>query len=362
MPTTAPPQITAEELANRLLDDDQAESTLETYFELTGGPLSFDFILRDDVVVEGIERLPDLLNQYSDEDTAEAKTLVATNRDAAPEVRGRLGFMGIANGIKRRKRNRRFRRALDKHPDRPLIVSEGDSWFVYPWKLKDTIEQLLLKYNVYSIGAAGDELSEMYIQQEYSKAVRKYEPEFLLLSGGGNDVLGPKTLPNSLRSDPKPDTEGAQRWVREDYLNKLIGQVLNVFRRIIYDMKRDFPEVRIILHGYDYAQPNIEPVRGVPRLFKRKADWISEPMEKKGINDPELQRDIVRVLIDAFNRRMAAMVQEERDKEAKVHFIDVRDTLLPDQWANEIHPDDKGFQQVALQFETLIEKLRRPPA
>jgi hypothetical protein len=33
-----------------------------------------------------------------------------------------------------------------------------------------------------------------------------------------------------------------------------------------------------------------------------------------------------------------------------VVFVDVRDTVRDDYWADEIHPNTDGFQQVALKF------------
>ena len=57
--------------------------------------------------------------------------------------------------------------------DGPIIVSEGDSWFQYPLLLKDTIDHVMNRYAVMSLGAAGDLLNRMADKQEYVRAVQE---------------------------------------------------------------------------------------------------------------------------------------------------------------------------------------------
>ena len=70
------------------------------------------------------------------------------------------------------------------------IVSEGDSWFQYPFLLDDVIDQLFDQFAIFSLDAAGDLLQDMKKQDELSGAITAEQPQVVLLSGGGNDLLG----------------------------------------------------------------------------------------------------------------------------------------------------------------------------
>jgi len=70
------------------------------------------------------------------------------------------------------------------------VVSKGDSWFQYPFLLKDVIDQLFDDYAIYSLGGAGVLVSEMLDQDEIGDAIDRENPDLLFLSGRGNDLLG----------------------------------------------------------------------------------------------------------------------------------------------------------------------------
>lgn len=94
------------------------------------------------------------------------------------------------------------------YPKELIIVAEGDSWFDYPLK-KDIIDYLIEKgYGIKKFSKAGDSLENMVYGSEYKKegdrvthlgpislqktlnAIKKYKPNFVLFSGGGNDIVG----------------------------------------------------------------------------------------------------------------------------------------------------------------------------
>ena len=66
--------------------------------------------------------------------------------------------------------------------------------FQYPLLLKDTIDQLIdrdnFQYAIYGLSEAGDLLSNIVREDEISEAIERENPDVLLISGGGNDMVG----------------------------------------------------------------------------------------------------------------------------------------------------------------------------
>ncbi len=84
--------------------------------------------------------------------------------------------------------------------------------------------------------------------------------------------------------------------------------------------------------------------------------WLGKPMrEKLGIEDPQLQRDIVRVLVDQFNIRLAGLATTYSPF---VTYVDCRGAVPnDDDWYDEIHPKGDGFMDVASRFVRAIESI-----
>lgn len=97
-----------------------------------------------------------------------------------------------ANRISRAARRVAYQRKTAGVFDGLRIVEEGDSWFQYPLLLDDTIDQLGRDDDkaIFSLSGAGDLLGDMADRREYVEALEKTAAPVLLLSGGGNDLLG----------------------------------------------------------------------------------------------------------------------------------------------------------------------------
>ena len=93
-----------------------------------------------------------------------------------------------------------------------------------------------------------------------------------------------------------------------------------------------------------YAQLDLEMPAGstMGDLLAR----LGLPMEEKGITDPDVQKAIIRTIIDEFSDQLAALAGRYEN----AVFVDMRGTVRKDHWHDEIHPDSPGFQQVALKF------------
>lgn len=247
------------------------------------------------------------------------------------------GALNAANWFARMNRKSKYHRKLAKGYDGPIIVSEGDSWFQYPMLLKDTIDHLMERYAVFSLGAAGDLLNRMADKQEYVGALRETGAEILLLSGGGNDLVAGGALASHLEEfdpDLQPD----------DYLlpsfETLLDDSLTHYGRMFRQVHQLFPHVTVMCHGYDYPVPN-------------RDRWLGKPMESRGIRDKTLQKAIAARMMDQFNRRLRRLAQSM----PHVVYIDCRGVVGDHRWHDGLHPTDEGYADVAAKFDREIKRV-----
>lgn len=241
--------------------------------------------------------------------------------------------LGSLNGVSRWRRQQRYRSKIQGWTEM-RIVSEGDSWFQYPFLLDDVIDQLFDHHAIYSLDAAGDLISDMVRQNELVSAVVQEQPQVVLLSGGGNDVLGGARLSTML---PSYHPERAP----EDYLGAAfeanLGRVLADYETLISRMFAIKPDTRVVCHSYDHAIP-------------ANGRWLGQPLARIGIVDPGLQRDIVWRIVDRFHSGLSAIAA----RYPGVRLVDCRGKVQSNRWHDELHPDNAGFKAVAALFAAAI--------
>lgn len=303
----APPVISIDEF-NRLVDDpNTTEAVLGTYVVLDPAASgAFDPVFR-------------------------------LNRGRVVDPRGLESDRALnwANGWCRRQRQRAYRRRLEAGGQIIKIVSEGDSWFQYPFILDDVIDDLMGEpdFAVCSLDAGGDLITDMIANGEYLDFLRQERPDVFLISGGGNDMLGDGRLANFLH----PFAPGRQA---EEYPNDAFADFLqglgDSYRRVFAGAQAEVPGVRVFCHSYDYAIPNDGP-------------WLGRPMRGPTLNiaDRGVQAAIVRHLIDRVTETMKAVATEF----PQVTHIDLRNCVGGvDEWHDELHPRDAGFRRISDQF------------
>jgi hypothetical protein len=241
--------------------------------------------------------------------------------------------LGSLNGISRWRRQQRYRRRLQGWTGM-RIVSEGDSWFQYPFLLDDVIDNLFDDHAIFSLDAAGDLISDMVRQNELVSAVVQEQPHVVLLSGGGNDVLGGARLSTMLPSFQ-------QGRAPEDYLGPAFDanllRVLSDYETLISRIFAIKPDLRVLCHSYDHAIP-------------AGGRWLGQPLAKIGIADPQLQRDIVRLIVDRFHGELSGIAA----RYPRVRLVDCRGRIQRNRWHDELHPDNAGFKAVATLFAQAI--------
>ncbi|MCG8362511.1 MAG: SGNH/GDSL hydrolase family protein [Pseudanabaenales cyanobacterium] len=257
------------------------------------------------------------------------------------------GEIGGINRLARIRRRLQYRLKVNN----PLfsgqkIVSEGDSWFQFPLLLADVIDQLFNPfdwfdgYAVFSLGEAGDLLQNIINEDEITQAIEAEKPEVFLISGGGNDLVADGNLANFLNQF-EPGLKAAD-YPKEEF-DQFLEEIIQLYRGLFLHLLSRFPRLKIICHGYDYGIPN----NGVS---------LGQPMATRGITDQGLQKEILRVIMDRFNEAQIRLV-ENVEFSGRVFHVDCRNVVGDDNWFDELHPNNTGFQAVGKLFDQKIREI-----
>lgn len=283
--------------------------------------------------------------------------------------------MQIGNDTERAARKVAFLLDRGFNPDRPVVVSEGDSWFQFPVLIDDVIDHLNPHYAILSLGAAGDTTENMVRgnsatrKKEYLFTLKRYKNRVraFLFSGAGNDFLGqderkkPSLLGILREYNGKPDD--IEGHINQDELKQRIDQIRSDYQTVINDI-RGIPELQnlpILFHGYDYAYPfpwGTNDKRN-PRYLKSRDQWLGSAFKARkfptsSVPEIKLRRAIIMVLVN----RLYDLLEELADADPNVHVVDCRDTLLTvSDWNDEIHGTSRGFARIASRFKDVLDKV-----
>ncbi len=267
------------------------------------------------------------------------KSIIINGRKIRNSSNARKGFMGLFNRKKQKERQQKFLNDVFEGTtlDKIRIVSEGDSWFNYPTKLKEVIDYIFQDFSIFSLGYAGDWLSNIYEEQEYTNAIRLYKPDIFIISGGGNDLVGSSRIETILKKYKRGST--VEQLIITDKFQSIIKDFRILYKTIFTHLLEEHPNLKIICHGYDY-----------PYLDGKEKNWFGKPMKKKGIKDRQLRNEIGKYLMDNFN----LMLDELANDFINVHYLDLRGKVPRNEWKDELHPNDIGFSKVANEFKNKI--------
>ena len=288
----------------------------------------------------------------------ETVDLGAMNADE--ETQGQLAF-DFTNKIERTNRKRSFQRAINENPARPILYAEGDSWFQFPFFIRELIDNLGEEYLVYDTSRAGDTLKSMLdiSNAEYLDTltelihVREYNVQGFLFSGAGNDVVGAdennvsylmgmvKDYDSNKPLEWRLDTEATRERLAfiEDSYRSLLQSVDSRFPFLA------FPQLKVYIHGYDYVQVKSLPVKNPSKPFWA-VNWTGDPLRAHFFPDNATGSALIRILIDKLN----VITKKVCDENPRGVYIDLRGTVLPTQWADELHANDQGFKSASRHF------------
>jgi hypothetical protein len=265
-----------------------------------------------------------------------------------------LGFLEILNSGARRARRELYFRRIAHGANVTRIVSEGDSWHLYPHILEEIIDQLNKDESlaIYSTDGAGDTIADMWKERAesfrgFERAIDREKPKIFLLSAGANDLLGARPGPGGkqiggLYFHLKDYQSGmTPRDLLKPSIDGEIKTAIELHRQIIGKAQNFSSVKKTIVHSYDYAFPDGDI-------------WLGQPMAKRGV-PANVQRGVVIELLDRFHDKLAAVAQSLDKPSSRVICVDTRNTVTSkSDWHDELHPKSRGFAAVAAKIKARI--------
>jgi lysophospholipase L1-like esterase len=250
-----------------------------------------------------------------------------------------------------------------------VLLAEGDSWFDYPWTDILRVLEDDYGYDVESVAHRGDRVEEMaYAGGQLEEFARRIEkllrqsviPKAILLSGGGNDIAGNEF--GMLLNHSLSGIAGLNEQVVAGVIDQRIRFAYTTILSAVTTVCQHYTNQRIpiIVHGYDYPVPDGRGFLG--GWWFLPGPWLEPGFREKGFEQLQDRIDLVRKLIDRFNRMLHDVVGLPDFSHVK--HIDLRKTLStgPDYktlWANELHPTTKGFELVTAKFAAAIAQAQK---
>ena len=270
--------------------------------------------------------------------------------------------------IRSTRNSREFRQLLRRYPARTSIIAEGDSWFAYPPKgilfgrPSNVIAHLRRRerFNLLQLASTGDEAVSMLAGKNkfhLIKLLNRFPVDYLLFSGGGNDLVGRYDFDFFLRR--RVSSQDWFDYLDHDRLDRRIEQIENAYADLL-DFCASYaanPDIRVVTHTYDYVIPDPQGAEFLGGLFKLHAgkSWL-HPFLRDARVPRRFDRPIVRHLID----RLADCLLDLADTNSgRLIVADTRGTLSPTRgWLNEIHPTSQGFGKIA---DVLYDAMQNEP-
>lgn len=253
-----------------------------------------------------------------------------------------------------------FFEVLQENPDNGLTLVEGDSWTSHPF-LANLTTQIEIQsgygFNILDLSYPGHTAGMMFGQgspqlKQFRRLVSSrqhgYGFDWIVLSAGGNDIVGPE-----IRTfvDRKTGSRYGRELINGHFDRILERQIVAGYKRALRIVERSKlnAETPVVAHVYSYLRPRRKgtrlPVFG-PNLGE---GWIAAYLDELGITDPDEQEDIMNAMLDRFHDRLVAL----EDEHSNFTVADTRRVLLRNGrphvawWSDEIHPTGEGFARVA---------------
>ena len=280
---------------------------------------------------------------------------------------------------------------------RQILVAEGDSWFNYPLR-SDILGQLRnLEWVIYSSAHYGDTMESMlydngqlesiyrnlilialndsipkeeYVSENCLIENRYVYPKAILLSMGGNDILG-NTLQILLEHrqsslyDDNNDTN-----INQDIKNGLFKRMtvtlieyINTIMHLCSAVYGECDNTPILIHGYDYARPTGKGYRILG--INMAGPWIEPALAAKDrladrSSSEEMEENAVIVeLVKEYNGILCnvATFFSQADRQQPVYAVDFQNIVHgAGGWRDEMHPNRTAAEGLARIISTIIQR------
>ena len=234
------------------------------------------------------------------------------------------------------------------------VLAEGDSWSRY------IIGKAVIFYVARGLGIEilnlawpGDEVREMLTGKQIVRlgrelrrgpaSRRKYE--FLLFSGGGNDLVGQDRFYKWLND--YESGMSASELVNDQALSVAFAALELRYQELIALRDRESPVTTLLLHGYDFAIPSGIRACG-------QGPWLLPGLKLRRINGAALRREVVKEFLLRFDRLLRRIAAASQN----VEVMPTQGVLADKHWDNELHPTNPGFSLIA---DVFLERMCRSP-
>lgn len=241
----------------------------------------------------------------------------------------------------------RLQRSLDDQEDtitevfsfapRQRIVAEGDSWYNLPKfafrppAIADWIKKNK-RFKLKNIARWGHTLDQILSQNEYLEAIDKYQADFFMLCGGGNDLQ--EGLASGKYIYSYDETRDINNYLTKEG-EKGLANIGNGLREIMSTVSSSYPSLPILIHGYDYPRPLVDGGK-----------YIGKHLKKMGFPNEKMQ-PVINSVLNQLNDHVKAAAKAHES----ARFIDCRELTKEFTWYDDMHPSKDGFLALSLRFE-----------
>lgn len=153
------------------------------------------------------------------------------------------------------------------------------------------------------------------LDQVHTEAgMRAAPPVYLLLSGGGNDLLDPSVLAAMFQNRPCQ----AAHWhacFSVPVANQALNRVMGAYEAILTQARTVAPNVTVLAHTYDFIVPTAS----------RPNSWLGPVLTQLGLTRQADQFDMAYYMLGKFRARLMAL----SERHPNLQVVDTQGTLVP---------------------------------
>lgn len=242
-----------------------------------------------------------------------------------------------------------------QRPQWRRVMCFGDSWFQYPGKVGDASDiprELARHYKktlFFDEGLAGRDRKSFEIgRKRVLRAIGDFAFDVLLISHGGNDIVGPdmrtlvkaKDTPQAAGAVSGGEPQNVVDYIDLRVFNQRLKSIRNDYLELIVKAAKESPQCKVVLHGYAYVIPNGKTFKLGPI---EQGPWVHKHLKRVGLRAVSEQKIVTDWMLD----RLAALQTELAANHAHVEVVRSLAALpLESDWDNEIHPTKSGFRRL----------------